>query len=118
MLPGYAVIRAGTRLDLRLLLPVLVAMAAFSFFAYRSDKRRAESGMWRVSESTLHLADLLGGWPGGFIAQRLFRHKTSKVSFQVIFWFIVFMHQFLALDSTLHWRLTIHAYRFIRVQLA
>lgn len=31
----------------------------------------------RIPERTLHLADLLGGWPGGLLARRAFRHKTD-----------------------------------------
>lgn len=37
--------------------------------------------------------ELLGGWPGALIAQQKFRHKTRKVSFQVVFWAIVLVHQ-------------------------
>ncbi|MNM87212.1 hypothetical protein D3C81_993870 [compost metagenome] len=29
---------------------------------------------------------LLGGWPGALLAQGLFHHKTSKRSFQRVFW--------------------------------
>ncbi len=42
------------------------------------DKRAAARGGWRTPESTLHLLELLGGWPGSFASQRLFRHKTAK----------------------------------------
>ena len=35
---------------------------------------------------------LLGGWPGAFLAQRYFRHKTQKVSFQIVSWLIVALH--------------------------
>ncbi len=66
---------------------------------YASDKRRARDGGWRVKEATLHLAEVLGGWPGAFLAQRRFRHKTAKRSFQVGFWFAVVLHQFIAIDE-------------------
>ncbi len=32
---------------------------------------------------------LLGGTPGAFIAMRMFHHKTSKQSFQTVFWLTV-----------------------------
>jgi len=37
----------------------------------------------------LHLLGLLGGTPGAFIAMRMFHHKTSKQSFQTMFWLTV-----------------------------
>lgn len=61
-------------------------MSLFCFIAYASDKAAANSGGWRVAESTLHLLGLLGGWPGAIIAQQLLRHKTVKQSFREFFW--------------------------------
>src|SRR5688572_944160 len=81
VIPGYALSRLAPSIDWRALLGVPLAVSAFAFFAYRSDKRRAEAGEWRIPESTLHLTALVGGWPGAFLAQRAFRHKTSKISF-------------------------------------
>lgn len=76
----------------------LLAYPGFSllaFFAYWRDKRSAERGAWRTPEQTLHLFELLGGWPGALLAQRLFRHKTR---FQLVFWAIVLLHQLFWLD--------------------
>lgn len=75
-------------------LPWLVAyvyglLSVVSFGYYFLDKRAAARGGWRVPESSLHLLDFLGGWPGGLIAQQAFRHKTIKGSFQVMFWITV-----------------------------
>ena len=42
--------------------------------------------------------ELMGGWPGSYLAQRFLRHKISKKSYQVIFWLIVVIHQLFALD--------------------
>jgi hypothetical protein len=41
---------------------------------------------WRTPEKVLHASELLGGWPGALLAQQLFRHKTRKVSYQLVFW--------------------------------
>jgi alpha-amylase len=43
---------------------VYLVMSLFAFIVYASDKRAAVRGDWRVSESTLHVLELLGGWPG------------------------------------------------------
>jgi len=73
-------------------------MSVVAWFTYRSDKKAAVNGEWRIQESRLHLLELLGGWPGAFLAQRVFRHKSAKVSYRVIFWGIVLLYQVVALD--------------------
>ena len=60
-----------------------------SFVLYAIDKSAAKNGGWRTSEGTLHLFDLVGGWPGGLLAQRALRHKTTKQSFQSVYWIFV-----------------------------
>lgn len=66
-----------------------VAVSAVSYVMYWFDKSAAGRGARRTPESNLHLADLLGGWPGALIAQQQFRHKTIKQSFQSVFWVTV-----------------------------
>lgn len=78
---------------------LVVSVAAWRI--YRSDKKAAEAGAWRFSETMLHLLELLGGWPGAFLAQKRYHHKTRKASYQVIFQSIVFLYQLAALDVVL-----------------
>lgn len=74
-------------------LPFIYAgTSVVTLFVYLSDKRRASARQWRTSENFLHGLEMIGGWPGALVAQRLFRHKTSKGSYQVTFWFIVLLH--------------------------
>ena len=68
----------------------LVSLATFA--TYGVDKRRARIAGRRVPERTLHLMSVLGGWPGAWVAQRVFRHKTRKLSFQLIFWGCLLLH--------------------------
>jgi len=65
------------------------AVSVFSYALYYFDKAAAENGYRRTPESTLHFFDFLGGWPGALVAQRQFRHKTVKSSFQASFWITV-----------------------------
>ncbi|MDY7698634.1 DUF1294 domain-containing protein, partial [Pseudomonas aeruginosa] len=44
--------------------------------------------------------------PGALVAQQVFRHKTRKLSFQLVFWGIVLLHQLFWLDSLLGGRLS------------
>lgn len=118
ILPLWAIGRCVAGPDFWLLLALLLAVSGFAFLAYRSDKRRAEARAWRVPEATLHLLSLLGGWPGALLAQRAYRHKTAKLSFQFVFWGIVLLHEYLAADSLLDWRLTNDAFQLLRQSLA
>ncbi|EPJ97315.1 MULTISPECIES: DUF1294 domain-containing protein [Pseudomonas] len=74
-------------------------VSAVAFLLYWSDKRKARADTWRTPENVLHAVELAGGWPGALLAQQLFRHKTRKVSFQVVFWFIVLLHQVFWIDQ-------------------
>jgi len=70
-----------------MVLPLVYAVASVAcFLAYAVDKSAAVAGRWRTSERTLLLLGLVGGWPGGLIAQHLLRHKTAKPAFRAAFW--------------------------------
>ncbi len=71
---------------------LVVALSPVSFCAYALDKRAANRGRWRTAERTLHLLDLLGGWPGGVIAQQTLRHKSHKRSFRMILGLTIALH--------------------------
>jgi uncharacterized membrane protein YsdA (DUF1294 family) len=71
---------------------IYAVMSLITFTYYGLDKRRAGRGGWRIPEKTLHLLELLGGWPGALLAQSLFRHKRSKASYMLVFWLIVALH--------------------------
>lgn len=66
--------------------------SAMTFIVYRRDKSAAIRYQSRTPEKTLHLLALVGGWPGAILAQRLFRHKSKKLSFQIIFWATVMLN--------------------------
>lgn len=71
---------------------VVAAMSLTCFAAYGIDKRQATRGGRRVSERKLQWLAFCGGWPGAIAAQRLFRHKTQKMSFRIVLWLIVALH--------------------------
>lgn len=82
-----------------------LTISLITYAVYASDKRRARTRAWRIPEATLHLLELLGGWPGAWLAQHQLRHKCSKGSYQLVFWAIIVIHQFAAYDSMQSWRL-------------
>ncbi len=108
VLPSVAAARLDPALGLQFLLGLYALMSVLSFAFYWGDKRRAVRGDTRQPESALHLIEFLGGWPGAYLAQRMFRHKLTKVRYQIVFWFIVVLHLGVALDALLDWRL-LHA---------
>lgn len=67
-----------------------------------------------MSEGSLHLAEILGGWPGAFLAQRRLRHKCSKAGYQLVFRMIVLVYQIAAVDVMLDQRLSRAVIGFLR----
>src|SRR4051812_46865245 len=61
---------------------VIVVMNVFAFVFFWADKRAAELGERRISESTLLLLAIFGGSPGAIAGQRYWRHKTRKEPFR------------------------------------
>lgn len=59
----------------------LIAANLMAFMLMVVDKRRAETGEWRIPERRLLRWALLGGAFGTFTASRLIRHKTRKQPF-------------------------------------
>ena len=72
---------------------VYALASLLAFGLYWHDKRSAMRNGWRTPEARLHMVGLIGGWPGALIAQQVLRHKTRKLSFQLVFWLIVLAHQ-------------------------
>lgn len=105
--PVIALVRLDLFGEPRLVMATGFGVSLGAFIAQWIDKRRAESKHWRVPENALHLLELLGGWPGAFLAQRLFRHKTAKLSYQVVFWLIVVAYEYVAVDALLGWKIAI-----------
>ena len=83
-LAGICLLVARGMLPVGIVILYLAASLA-AVVAYRVDKSAAQSGRWRISESTLHVVALIGGWPGALIAQKVFHHKSRKPSFQAAF---------------------------------
>ena len=47
------------------------------------DKARAIQEEWRISERTLFVMTLVGGFWGVILSGEIFHHKTSKLSFLI-----------------------------------
>lgn len=80
-----------------------------TLIAYKLDKMAAKRSHRRTPEKTLHLWALIGGWPGAIIGQKLFRHKSKKLSFQVTFWATIILN-----CAALAWLLSIDSLNLIR----
>jgi uncharacterized membrane protein YsdA (DUF1294 family)/cold shock CspA family protein len=92
---AFLVFIAGSALTGKLPIAVVwiyLAASLVAFVAYALDKSAARNDQWRTQESTLHLFALAGGWPGALAAQRRLRHKSSKQSFQFVFWITVVLN--------------------------
>lgn len=61
----------------------LIFINIFSFVLFGIDKRKAERKAWRISESILMGASILGGAVGSLIGMVVFKHKLSKKKFYI-----------------------------------
>lgn len=69
----------------------IIIINIIAFWIYYYDKKTAERGGYRIPEKVLFILALVGATPASFLGQKIFRHKTKKATFQIIFWFIVFI---------------------------
>ncbi len=113
LVPGLAGLRLARSFDPRFVFGYFVAISCLTFWLYWHDKRRAENDGWRTPESNLHLAEVLGGWPAAFLAQRILRHKISKTRYQIAFWSIVTFHELAVFDFISDWRYSRAAIRLL-----
>jgi len=76
----------------RVYLAAVAVLSVIGFVMVGLDKRRAARQRWRIPESSLHLIELLGGFPGTLIARAVFRHKTRKLRYRLIAALMVAAH--------------------------
>lgn len=67
----------------------LITLSLITFLFYGYDKYQSINQKSRIPEVVLHILALAGGTIGAFAGQLLFRHKTKKLSFRVVFIIIV-----------------------------
>jgi uncharacterized membrane protein YsdA (DUF1294 family) len=65
---------------------ILANIAVFCLYAY--DKHMARNEGWRIPERILLAAALIGPF-GAYGAMRLFRHKTQKIKFYLVPFFLL-----------------------------
>lgn len=61
----------------------LLIVNIVAFFLMGIDKKKAQTGAWRIPEKTLFLSAILGGGGGAIAGMQLFRHKTKHRSFVI-----------------------------------
>lgn len=76
--------------NLYLIWMLIVNVVTFGFYGY--DKMQSKRDGWRVSEQTLHLFALSGGFLGGWLGMYGFRHKTLHVSFKAVLVLSTLLH--------------------------
>lgn len=69
-----------------------LVLSVITILLYSYDKHAAIHHKFRIPESSLHIAALLGGWPGALIARPFLNHKTSKKRFILFFWLTVIIN--------------------------
>ncbi|MGA3683269.1 DUF1294 domain-containing protein [Pseudomonas graminis] len=100
-LPVYGVVTYWTSGVSWLPAAIYALMSVVALALYGYDKKQARHSGQRTPEKLLHGIELLGGWPGALLAQQVFRHKTRKFSYQLVFWLIVLLHELFWMDRLL-----------------
>lgn len=84
-----------------------VLIGLMTYWQFCQDKRAAQNDRWRTPENTLQFMSLIGGWPGALLAQQRIRHKSRKLSFNVMLWLGIMAHLaglvWLLMPSGQHW---------------
>jgi uncharacterized membrane protein YsdA (DUF1294 family)/cold shock CspA family protein len=93
ILPSLGVVALFMKQNEPWILGLYIIASVIAFFLYWIDKKKAENNSRRIPEANLHFFESLGGWVGALLAQQMFRHKTRKLSYQIVFWLIVAAHQ-------------------------
>lgn len=62
----------------------LAVMSLVTFLAYGDDKARAKANRWRIPEKVLIGLSLMGGFIGGYLGMKVFRHKTRHWYFYAV----------------------------------
>lgn len=105
ILPSLTLLWGDFKIPKSWILLVVFASNFFSYLLMYWDKLQAQRRGWRISESTLHLLEALGGWPASRLAQLHLRHKTLKTRYQVVYALIVLTYQILcSIYLVLHWQ--------------
>jgi len=69
---------------------ILLNCLAFIFMGW--DKRQSRENRKRISEKTLLILGLLGGFAGAYGGMRFFHHKTRHWYFKLIFFIALLVH--------------------------
>ncbi len=88
----WAFLKIGLYFDSLKIYALVLYLVAINFtvgFLYLYDKIISSTKAIRVPEIILQTLALLGGSPTALLSQKLFHHKTSKKSFQIVYWLIV-----------------------------
>ena len=64
---------------------IYLLMSLLTYLLYAFDKSAARHNTRRISEKSLHMLALAGGWPGAMLAQERLRHKSIKQPFRTHF---------------------------------
>ncbi|MCL2318018.1 MAG: DUF1294 domain-containing protein [Methanomassiliicoccaceae archaeon] len=67
---------------------IYIVLNGVSFFLFASDKKKAVNNEFRIKESTLLISGFLGPF-GAVDGMRVFRHKTKKRKFYLIYVFLI-----------------------------
>lgn len=76
----------------------LLLINIFQFFLMGYDKLQAIKNKNRISEKKLIIFSLIGGSLGSLLGMYIFRHKTKKLKFRILYPLFLILHIFIYLQ--------------------
>lgn len=106
VMPIVAIIFAPTPYPFWYSLAYILSISIITYIVMQRTYRRSYSTHKLPPDSTLHIFELIGGWPGSYVAQHSRTMPGRRLGYRLAYWAIVIIWQTAAIDSLIDWQVS------------